>query len=456
MSAVELQVGQVIAGRYRLTRPLASGGMGFVWVAWHLQLDIDVAIKFMAPATMASAEARARFEREAKASARLQSPHVVQIYDYGIEDDMPFLVMELLRGEDLEARLRREGRLSLAEARKIVEPVCAALTRAHEAGLVHRDLKPANLFLGQQSGALVVKVLDFGIAKDTQGGAADFATKTGSIVGSPHYMSPEQVRRSRGVDLRSDLWSLGVIVFRCLTGQLPFPGDEIGDVLVEVCADPIPIPSQIDPRLGPEVDRFLARALSRDLEQRFQSAGELLAAFVALTQSGSPSLASVDETHSDHAPTRPIRLPSAAAISHASPAAQSIGTFAPAASHNEAPPARGRRLGLGLAAVGGALVVGLAALFFASRLSGGGAHPAASGMEIAPDANAAAASISAAAPSPPPPLMASPSSDPTAALAPSAAPSASASASPEVRRPPTSAPPRNRGRTKNDDLLKEM
>jgi len=293
MSAVELQAGHVIAGRYRLTRPLASGGMGFVWVALHLQLDIDVAIKFMAPASMASAEARARFEREAKASARLQSPNVVQIYDYGIEDGRPFLVMELLRGEDLEARLRREGRLSMADTRKIVEPVCLALLRAHEAGLVHRDLKPANLFVGQPGEGSVVKVLDFGIAKDTHLGLVDIATKTGSIVGSPHYMSPEQVRRSRGVDLRSDLWSLGVIVFRCLTGQLPFPGDEIGDVLVEVCADPIPIPSQIDPSLGPEVDRFIARALARALEQRFQSAGELLAAFVALTDVRAPSLAIV-------------------------------------------------------------------------------------------------------------------------------------------------------------------
>jgi serine/threonine-protein kinase len=426
MSAVELQPERVIAGRYRLTRHLARGGMGFVWVARHLQLDIDVAIKFMAPASLASPEARARFEREAKASARLQSPNIVQIYDYGIEDDLPFLVMELLRGEDLEARLRRDGRLSLAETRAIVAPVCAALLRAHDAGLIHRDLKPANLFVGPASEGSVVKVLDFGIAKDTHLGLVDAATQTGAIVGSPHYMSPEQVRRSRDVDPRSDLWSLGVIIFRCLTGQLPFPGDEVGDVLIEVCADPIPIPSAIEPSLGPEVDRFLARALSRDLEQRFQSAGELLAAFVALADGATAVVATAA----------------------GSPAAHSIGTFAPASSsHLEAPRARSRRLGVGLLAASGALAIGLVALVVARLSPPPPALPAAS----APDASSAAIVASAS----PPPVAAFPSSEP-AEIAPSATPSASASSSPSVRRPPNSAPPRNRGRTKNDDLLKEM
>src|SRR5262245_3362193 len=222
-----LEQGTIVAGRYRLERALAQGGMGSVWVARHLQLDVDVAIKFMTPQFAASADARARFEREAKASAQLKLANAVQVHDYGVEDGSPFLVMELLDGEDLESRLGRERRLTPAATLAVLESVCRALRRAHEVGLVHRDLKPGNIFLARQAGEEVVKVLDFGIAKDTQAAFGAAATRTGAILGSPHYMSPEQVRSSNRVDHRSDLWALGVIAFRCLTGHLPFPGDEV-------------------------------------------------------------------------------------------------------------------------------------------------------------------------------------------------------------------------------------
>jgi hypothetical protein len=279
---------QVVAGRYRLERALARGGMGSVWVARHLQLDVDVAVKFMAPEYAASAEARARFEREAKAGAQLKSPNVVQVHDYGVDDGAPFIVMELMEGEDLEEKLRREGRLSPADTVAVLSPVCRALRRAHEIGLVHRDLKPGNIFLARVAGEVIAKVLDFGIAK-TQGPLlVGTSTKTGALLGSPHYMSPEQVRSSRVVDHRSDLWSLGVIAFRCLTGELPFPGEEVGDVLVEICSDPIPRAGAIAEGLGPDVDAFFERALVRDLEQRFQSAQEFAAALGALGGEGVP------------------------------------------------------------------------------------------------------------------------------------------------------------------------
>ncbi|MFY0539334.1 serine/threonine-protein kinase [Nannocystis pusilla] len=245
------EAGTIVAGRYRLGRVLAQGGMGSIWVARHLQLDVDVALKFMAPELADSAELRARFEREAKAAAMLKSPHAVQVHDYGIEDGAPYIVMELLEGEDLATRLARERRLSLAATRRIVEDVGKALRRAHEIGLIHRDMKPANIFLARQAGDEVVKILDFGIAKSTGVIDADQPTHADAVLGSPRYMSPEQVRSSTQVDHRTDLWSLGVIAFRCLTGKLPFRDGEIGDVFVSICTAPIPAPRRSRPTSAP-------------------------------------------------------------------------------------------------------------------------------------------------------------------------------------------------------------
>jgi serine/threonine-protein kinase len=289
--------GQVIAGKLRLERPLARGGMGSVWVAHHLQLDTPVAVKFMHPALTASESARTRFEREARACAQLQSPHVVRVSDYGVEDDMPYIVMELLQGEDLGQRLRREGRLTIADAARILDPICKALRRAHEMGLVHRDLKPGNIFLARHDDEEIVKVLDFGIAKAitpaappqtsvspaavTQGAGV---TGSGNLLGSPLYMSPEQIRKSKEVDHRSDLWSVGVILYQALTGRTPFVEDEIGAVLVAICTEPIPRPSSIAPDLGPAVDRFFERALAREPSERFQNARELCDAFTAMAR----------------------------------------------------------------------------------------------------------------------------------------------------------------------------
>ncbi|WP_437330735.1 protein kinase domain-containing protein [Sorangium sp. So ce381] len=276
-----LAEGSVVAGRYRLERTLARGGMGSIWVARHLQLDATVAVKLMAPEYAASSTARARFEREARAAAQLKIPNVVHVHDYGVEGDTPFLVMELLDGEDLETRLSREGRLSMAATLGIVTQVCKALRRAHEMGIVHRDLKPANLFLSRQDEDELVKVLDFGIAKAQGTLLAGNETKTGTLVGSPYYMSPEQVRRSKTLDWRSDLWSVGVIAYRCLTGGLPFPGEEIGEVFVAICTEDAPLASSVVPELGPDVDGFFSRALARDPAHRFQGASELAEAFGA-------------------------------------------------------------------------------------------------------------------------------------------------------------------------------
>ncbi len=282
------QDGVVIAGRYTLTRPLARGGMGSVWVARHRDLEIDVSVKFMDPSLVAASEARARFEHEARSAARLDSQHVVQVLDYGIENDTPYMVMELLKGETLAVRLSREGRLPLPAAARLVIQVCKALRTAHEAGLVHRDLKPGNVFLAIKDEDEVAKVLDFGIAKTTILGHAGTGTESGVLLGSAHYMSPEQVRNSSGVDHRSDLWSLGVILYRALVGRLPFPGKDFGDVMVRVCTDPFPAPSSIAPDLPARVDGFFFRALAREPERRFQSARELAEAFCSIAMEAPP------------------------------------------------------------------------------------------------------------------------------------------------------------------------
>ncbi len=285
-----IEEGSVFAGRYRLERALARGGMGSVWVAQHTQLDVQLAVKFMDPTFAASGDARARFEREAKAAAKLQSPNVVQVHDYGVEDGTPYIVMELLVGEDLGDRLKRERRLSLRATAEIVTQVAKALRRAHEEKIVHRDLKPGNIFLARNQDDVIIKVLDFGIAKARMSTDGE-VTKTGTLIGSPHYMSPEQARGGKNLDHRSDLWSLAVIMFRAVTGHLPFPGDEIGEVILAICADPIPTPSQLAPDLSPAVDAFFERALARDPAERFQSAREMAEAFAAVS-AGGPLVAS--------------------------------------------------------------------------------------------------------------------------------------------------------------------
>lgn len=269
---------ELVAGKYRLTRLIGRGGMGSVWEGVHVTLGNRVAVKFIETDYADNDEARTRFENEARAAARLQSKHVVQVFDYGVmPDGRPFIVMEFLAGESLDARLERCGRMSPEETTQIINQVSRALAKAHAAGIVHRDLKPENVFLvrDDEDGTDIAKVVDFGIAKftDTAMGVSS-STRTGSVLGTPYYMSPEQARGLRSVDFRSDLWSLGVIVFRCLTGRYPFEGEAIGDLLVKICTAPLPVPSQIA-STPPAFDAWFAKAMQRDPAQRFASAAEL-------------------------------------------------------------------------------------------------------------------------------------------------------------------------------------
>ena len=274
--------GQIIAGKYRIESLIGHGGMGSVWRARHESLDMPVAIKFMGAHTAGDVEARQRFEREARALASLRTPNIVQVLDHGIDDDAPYIVMELLEGEDLSARMAARRRLPLDEVSRILSQTARALRRAHEAGITHRDLKPSNVFLAQVDGEEVVKVLDFGVAKLAAVGAlGDQLTKVGTLLGSPGYMSPEQAR-GKDVDFRSDLWALAVIVFRAVTGVKPFAGDSIAELVIKLCIDPRPVATRIAADLPPEVDRFFEKAFAAEPQDRFQSAVEMATAFAQM------------------------------------------------------------------------------------------------------------------------------------------------------------------------------
>jgi serine/threonine protein kinase len=270
---IQLVEDSVVAGRFRLNKMIGRGGMGSVWQATHLGLDIPCAVKFMEGEFSKSSEAQARFEREAKAAAQLRSPHVVQVLDHGVCEGTPYIAMELLDGEDLGKRLQRLGKIHPRDLNVIITQVCRALTKAHTVQIVHRDLKPDNIFLVHDDDREIAKVLDFGIAKSGAAALEGSNTKTGAMLGTPYYMSPEQAQGIKTVDYRSDLWSLGVIVYQCMTGLLPFESEALGDLLMKIIVQPLPVPSQVA-EVAPGFDRWWARASQRDPAGRFQSAKE--------------------------------------------------------------------------------------------------------------------------------------------------------------------------------------
>ena len=284
----ELGPDVVLAGKLRLLRLLGQGGMGVVWAARHLTLETDVAVKLIRPERVAADPALvARFEREAKATARIAHPHVVRVMDYGsVDGAVPYLVMELLRGFSLAELLERGGRLSFSTAQSLVQQLGSALECAHDHGVVHRDIKPHNVFITEESRGypLFVKVLDFGVAKmlgDAEAPGASLAlTETGMVIGSAPYMSPEQLEGRKDVDLRSDLWSLAVIVYETLTGTQPFQGSSFVAVGAAVLNGRYRPASELRSNLPASIDDWFAKALCRDPRDRFQSAREMVAAFV--------------------------------------------------------------------------------------------------------------------------------------------------------------------------------
>jgi serine/threonine-protein kinase len=304
--------GSIVGGKYRVLEMIGSGGMGTVWSGNHVALGTAVAIKFIRPQYASMEDARQRFEIEARAAAKLTTVHAVKVFDYGVTDDgLPYIVMEYLEGQSLSDALIAKGPLPAAEVAQIIGQAAQALAKAHEAGVVHRDLKPDNIFLATNvenpKGSelpYTVKLVDFGIAKMFEAPrVAGLATpppmggptQEGAVIGTPNFMAPEQLTLGGAPGPLTDLWSLGACTFAAMTARIPFEGDVLGDIVIKVCASPLPVPSQLEPSVPVGFDGWFARACSRDPAKRFQSATELAESLANVCGVGRVRMASQDE-----------------------------------------------------------------------------------------------------------------------------------------------------------------
>jgi serine/threonine-protein kinase len=358
----EVQPGDVIGGKYVIERLLGRGGMGVVFLARQERLDRRVAIKFLLPGAMSNASAVARFEREARAAASLLSDHVTRVHDVGhLETGEPYMVMELLVGEDLAGILLRRGPLPASEVIDVIVQACDAIAEAHSIGIVHRDLKPANIFLVRRpNGIPTVKVLDFGISK---AGGTTGASLTGSttLMGSPLYMSPEQVREARTVDGRADIWALGVTLYELLVGQPPFSAHAVGEICAQILTLEPDRPRRRRPDLPRALDAIVMRCLRKEPSERFGTAGELSAALrlVQVQTAASPTL--FFDGAAKSTPPALVSVGPGASSPGSLPPASLLTAEAMSRTHPPAPRPRARKVGVPALAAVGALTVGGAA-----------------------------------------------------------------------------------------------
>jgi serine/threonine-protein kinase len=278
---MDLAAGTLIGGRYRLERLLGRGGMGEVWAAKHTVTRRDVALKFLNVDQGTVPQMRRRFLREARAATAVNHPNVIQIHDvFELDDETPVMVMDLLTGEALSDKLARQRSLSVEETAAIMAPVVSAVGSAHSLGIVHRDLKPENIFLARTGeGETMVKVLDFGIAK--LGSAMDLGhtgaiTGTGAVLGTPYYMALEQAYGEKDIDHRADIWSLGVILYECLSARRPISGDNFGQIVKFLNHGTIPTLAEIAPNVPEDLSALVARMLQRAREDRPEDLREVL------------------------------------------------------------------------------------------------------------------------------------------------------------------------------------
>jgi eukaryotic-like serine/threonine-protein kinase len=426
--------GTLILNRYRLESLLGRGGMGSVWRAEHLQLKSPVAVKLLDPSIANNEQVLGRFLREAQAAAALRSPHVVQIFDYGVEDGTAFIAMEMLHGQSLSERIVQQGKVAPEETFRFLQQVLRAIGKAHEAGIVHRDLKPDNIFICQDEPEFA-KVLDFGVAKVKNadlGGSAGSKTQTGMMIGTPYYMSPEQTQ-AKDIDARADLWAIGIIAYECITGTRPFTGDSFGELVIAINTKPVPLPSKQGP-VPAGFDEWFVKATQRDRERRFHSAKEMADELSKVGGAiGAAARSAVLKTQQT-----PAVVPVASAQTSVQPAARDLQltTGARSATTRSVGESQGKSpLVLGLVALGTLIVVGA------------GAFVAFGGVRALRGADAAVASeppsaavLPPAAPVAPPPSepAKAATSEPAPAIAP-AAPSAAPSVAPETSAAPAKA-----------------
>jgi serine/threonine-protein kinase len=299
--------GDLVNGKYRIEHVVAEGGMGVVVAARHLELDQRVAIKFLREDAVGDPEAVARFEREGRTAIKIKSEHAMKVMDVGaLESGTPYIVMEHLEGEDLASWLRTRGALRLNTAVEFMLQICDAISEAHALGFVHRDLKPSNLFVTlRANGRMAIKVLDFGISKLTTDRSL---TRRNVAIGSPCYMSPEQITCAVEIDRRADIWALGVTMFEMLTGSVPFDGDTTPRLCSKILTDPAPLVRELRPNVPEGLERAIAKCLQKQREERFEDVSELAAALAPFaTQPGFDSTRVVWDQESQAFP-RPQRV----------------------------------------------------------------------------------------------------------------------------------------------------
>jgi eukaryotic-like serine/threonine-protein kinase len=328
-ASARVQPGDILADKYRVERVLGAGGMGIVVLAEHLDLREKVAIKFLLDEALQNAELAERFLREARAAVKIKSEHVVRVIDVGrLPSNAPYMVMEYLEGEDLSQTLER-GRVPIEDAVDYVIQSCEAMSVAHRAGIVHRDLKPANLFLSRRpDGSPIVKVLDFGISKvhSTEVGQMNL-THTQAMMGSPLYMSPEQMRSSKDVDRRTDIWSLGVILHELLAGDVPFSGQAFPEVLLKVMTEPPPPLRALRPEVPEELEKVVLRCLAKSPPDRYSSVSALAVALTPFASSRTVGLQGrLHQSMSGRAPPLDATMAADSAVAPAAPAGPVLAT----------------------------------------------------------------------------------------------------------------------------------
>lgn len=320
------RIGDVIAGKYRVDAVIGRGGMSVVYLATHLQLEQQVALKVLSAAALLLPEYIVRLKREARAVSHIRSEHVVRVHDIGMLEDaqVPYLVMEHLTGHDLASVLAHHGQLPADFVAMCILQACEALAEAHAIGIVHRDLKPANLFLTEAvDGSACVKVLDFGISRMTRGPGLSPLTDPGTVLGTPSYMAPEQMEASAKVDARSDIWALGIIIYELLVGRPPHAGASLPQIFMRIMRTRPPRPSA-HRSLPPLVDTIVARCLAVDPDKRYQNVAQLAAILAELGPPGSRAQAErigriLQRCTAHEAPVAPLVTPPASHVTPVSP-----------------------------------------------------------------------------------------------------------------------------------------
>ncbi len=429
---VRLEAGDIVAGKYRIEGNLGSGGMASVYEATHIAFGDRVAIKILHERIASNADHIARFLREGRSVRQLKSEHVAKVFDIGtLDSGVPFMVMELLRGVDLGQRLRDAGPLPIADAVDAVLQASDAIAEAHMLGIIHRDLKPANLFVAsRRDGSTSIKVLDFGISKVLEGDDVEL-TQTATTLGSPPYMSPEQVRSSKDVDARTDIWSLGVILFQILGGRRPFPGRDLGSVHAQILLDPPLSLRELRPDIPPALEAVILRCIEKKREQRYSNVAALVDALAPFASAdvatGSLRIRRMVGPGEAEAPRLPAEpLSSTPAPSQVAVAADPHGATTSVGVELRRDDRRRRRNTTMLLGVVGVAVLGVSAMLFRT---GGDRSPGSTSAPASAQPKVVEATTSPA-----------PASSATASVVPSQTTSSSVSAKPSAVAPPKAKP----------------